>query len=123
MVLGGVNWQMRWFVLDAEADRAMEEHDSGGSRVPRNAQLVAYDSEVAEIECGVPIPLAGLTKVELQQRRTEAGGWIVANFALQSPRRSWEFASRSEEEAREWANAFDQTLFRMSSKAANVVRV
>ena len=53
----------------------------------------------------------------------QAGGWIVANFALQSPRRSWEFAARSEEEAREWANAFDQTLFRMSSKAANVVRV
>ena len=87
-----------------------------------DAQLVSYDSEIGE-DAGVPIELEEVTHVELRSRAADGGGDVHANFALVGARRTWEFAARSEEEAREWTRAFEETLFTRSMKAVTAVRV
>ena len=48
---------------------------------------------------------------------------VYANFALNAgANRAWEFAARSEEEAREWVRAIDGILFKQSKKASRVVK-
>ena len=142
MVLNGATWQMRWFVLDAEPETAgsaelleldsrldgslksakLRGQPSASGGVPRDARLISYDSEVPADD-GLMLGLHEVKGVQLRPRETDAGTTIDANFALKIGKdRMYEFAARSEEEAREWVRVFDEILFKRSTKVQNMAR-
>ena len=125
MMIHGVQWQLRWIVLDADDDSTDGLNGFSAGGVPRDARLTSFESEIAE-DIGVPFALEEVKAVDLRPRdpdpEVEA---VYANFALNTAnaKKSWEFAARSEDEAREWAAALNGVLFKQSSKASRVVKV
>ena len=90
--------------------------------MPRDARLISYDSEVPADD-GLMLGLHEVKGVPLRPRETDAGTTIDANFALKIGKdRMYEFAARSEEEAREWVRVFDEILFKRSTKVQNMAR-
>ena len=106
MILDGIEWRMRWFVLDACSVPPTE----GGAAAKQDARLSSSDSDLIEINSH-SIPLAEVTSVRLTARNKDDHSVVYANFELVSPRKSWEMAARTEAEAREWVAHLQETLF------------
>ena len=86
------------------------------------SRLCSFESEISE-DAGQPFALEEVRGVTLQPRDADGDSLVYANFALNAgANRAWEFAARSEEEAREWVRAIDGILFKQSKKASRVVK-
>ena len=116
MVLGGALWQMRWLVLDVSTTQRRDPGSARG-KARCDARLLSFKSDTTP-DSGQPFPLDDVREVALVARRTETGVVVMGNFALRTPRRRWEFAARSEDEAREWVRLLEDTLFGKPSASA-----
>ena len=122
MLQDGVEWRLRWFVLDATPARAAQIAAAEG-RAVHGARLTSTDDDDEATEA--EIRLEHVSAVKVVPRKTDAGV-VHANFHLATPRKVLhEFAARSEAEAREWVRALETALFdeKLQGTAARAARI